>query len=70
MSDKPSHTQGRNETRAALASERAELAERVWGEVEVQKVAADQNTARLKALRLERDAAVAAVKKSESDAKP
>lgn len=52
MSENPSHIQDRRETKAAKVAERREEAEAVWAEVEAERRAMDERTAKLRALRL------------------
>lgn len=52
MSENPSHVQGYRETRAAKAAERYDRANEVWAEVEAERRAVDERTARLRAMRL------------------
>ena len=55
MSESPSHVQGYRETKAAKASERYTQANEVWAEVEAERQAVDEKTAKLRALRLARE---------------
>lgn len=55
MSALPSHVIGRRETMSAKEAARQESAERVWSEVEADRRAVDERTAKLRAMRLERE---------------
>lgn len=55
MSESPSHVQNRRETKAAKAAERRDEAEAVWTQVEAERRAVDERTAKLRALRLAKD---------------
>lgn len=52
MSALPSHVQGHRETMQAREAARQENAQRVWAEVEAERRAVDELTARLRAMRL------------------
>ncbi|MBN4094777.1 MULTISPECIES: hypothetical protein [Methylobacterium] len=52
MSENPSHVQGYRETKAAKAAERHNQANEVWAEVEAERQAFDERTAKLRAMRL------------------
>jgi hypothetical protein len=55
MSENPSHVQGYRETKAAKAAERYNQANEVWAEVEADRKAVDDRTAKLRAMRLARE---------------
>jgi hypothetical protein len=57
MSENPSHVQGYRETKAAKATERYDQANEVWAEVEAERRAVDERTAKLRAMRLAREKA-------------
>ncbi|KQP04537.1 hypothetical protein [Methylobacterium sp. Leaf93] len=63
MTDDKAGHQDRKDTKAAKAAERADIAGQVWEEVRVRETARDDQIVRLKAQRLERDAADAAAAK-------
>ncbi|CAA2105951.1 hypothetical protein MBUL_03445 [Methylobacterium bullatum] len=63
MTDDKAGHQDRKDTKAAKAAERADVAGQVWEEVRVRETARDDQIVRLKAQRLERDAADAAAEK-------
>ncbi len=52
MSALPSHIQGHRETMQAREAARQENAERVWAQVEAERCAVDERTAKLRAMRL------------------
>lgn len=56
MSENPSHVQGYRESKAAKAAERHDQANEVWAEVEAERRAVDERTAKLLAMRLARKA--------------
>ena len=56
MSEHDSSAIGRAETRAAKMAEREQQAAAVWAEVEAERQAVEERTARLRAARLARDA--------------
>jgi hypothetical protein len=58
MSENPSHVQGYRETKAAKAAEKLDQANEVWAEVEAERRAVDQRTARLRAMRLAREKSI------------
>ncbi|MBA9063873.1 hypothetical protein GGQ91_003274 [Methylobacterium fujisawaense] len=58
MSENSSHVQGFRETKAAKAAERYDRANEVWAEVEADRRAIDERTARLRAMRLARERVV------------
>jgi flagellar biosynthesis chaperone FliJ len=55
MTGLPSHIQGHRETMQSRETARQENAERVWAEVEAERRAVDELTARLRAMRLARE---------------
>lgn len=55
MSENPSHVQGYRETKTAKAAERYDQANEVWAEVEADRRAVDERTAKLRAMRLARE---------------
>ncbi|MDF2599151.1 MAG: hypothetical protein K0Q54_1974 [Methylobacterium brachiatum] len=55
MSDNLSHVQGYRETRAARAAERYDQANEVWRQVKAERRAIDDETAKLRAMRLARE---------------
>ena len=63
MTDDKGGHQDRKDTKAAKAAERADIAGQVWEEVRGRETARDDQIVRLKAQRLERDAAEAAAEK-------
>lgn len=54
MTGLPSHIQGHRETVQAREAARQENAQRVWAEVEAERRAVDEQTSRLRAMRLAR----------------
>ncbi|WP_336490495.1 hypothetical protein [Methylobacterium nigriterrae] len=57
MDQRDSVAIGRAATKAARDAERSQMAAAVWAEVEAERKAVDERTARLRALRLAREAA-------------
>ena len=55
MSILPSHIQGHRETVLARKAAQQESAERVWTQVEAERRAVDERTAKLRAMRLARE---------------
>ncbi|EIZ84863.1 MAG: hypothetical protein CL858_28155 [Cupriavidus sp.] len=55
MSESPSHVQGYRETKAAKAADRYDQANEVWAEVEAERRAVNERTAKLRAMRLARE---------------
>jgi hypothetical protein len=55
MSALPSHVIGRRETTLAKEAARQENAERVWSEVDAERRAVEDRTAKLRAMRLARE---------------
>jgi hypothetical protein len=55
MSENRSHVQGYRGTKAAKAAEKLDQANEVWAEVEAERRADDERTARLRAIRLARE---------------
>lgn len=55
MSVLPSHIQGHRETMQARKAAQQESAERVWTQVEAERRAIDERTAKLRAMRLARE---------------
>lgn len=55
MTGLPSHVVGHRETIQARETARQENAERVWAEVEADRRAVDERTAKLRAMRLARE---------------
>ena len=55
MSENPSHIQGHRETMQARKAAQQESADRVWTQVEAERQAVDERTAKLRAMRLARE---------------
>jgi hypothetical protein len=55
MSALPSHIQGHRETMAAREAARQENADRVWAQVEADRRAINERTAKLRVMRLARE---------------
>jgi hypothetical protein len=55
MPELPSHVVGHRETMRAREAARQENADRVWAEVEAGRRAVEERTAKLRAVRLERE---------------
>ncbi|TGD95022.1 hypothetical protein [Methylobacterium nonmethylotrophicum] len=62
MATQDSTARGQAETRAARAQMQAEMAAQAWADLASQERNRDENTARLKALRLAREAEAVAAK--------
>ncbi|RYY16586.1 MAG: hypothetical protein EON55_04060 [Alphaproteobacteria bacterium] len=57
MSHNPSHVQGYRETKAARAAEMHDQANQVWAEIQRERHAIEERTAKLQAMRLVREGA-------------